>query len=270
MWTCRRRRGRCSRPWRRPNDAGGRLAPVRRGVQRRDPRGERGRGACAVVPRHAPRCAGEPDVRRRRDYGRGERRHGDAADVARAGPGPHGDVSPLRGAVPARGRRGPLEAPAARVRRYRGQEPRVQPRGRDDVRVDPAGAGEDGRRRLEGLRDPRALPVPATEDRGDGGGPADGPPHEGGAPPPLGQGRQRGGGGPGPRAPPGEAAARGAPERVREPEDDSETKVLEIVAALDKDGKGAPWDGILEAAKAKGVGREQLAEAHNRPLAKGP
>jgi len=66
-----------------------------------------------------------------------------------------------------------------------------------------------------------------------------------------------------------EDAASRPPEPVREPEDDSETKVLEIVAVLDKDGKGAPWDGILEAAKAKGVGREQLEEAINGLLDKG-
>src|SRR5467141_931598 len=51
--------------------------------------------------------------------------------------------------------------------------------------------------------------------------------------------------------------------------DESETKVLEIVATLDKDGKGAPWEGILEAATSKGVSKDSLEESINALLDKG-
>jgi len=65
-----------------------------------------------------------------------------------------------------------------------------------------------------------------------------------------------------------EAAAR-PEEPPREPEGDKEETVLGVIEGLDKDGKGAPWDGILDAAKAKGVAREELEEAINGLLDKG-
>lgn len=64
-----------------------------------------------------------------------------------------------------------------------------------------------------------------------------------------------------------EAAQR--PAQAEEESDDQEERVLETIAALDKDGKGAPWDGILEAAKAKGVSKDELEEAVNGLLDKG-
>jgi len=71
---------------------------------------------------------------------------------------------------------------------------------------------------------------------------------------------------------PGETA-REAPttakdERSTEP-DETETKVLEVIATLDKDGKGAAWEGILEAATSKGVSKNALEESINALLDKG-
>jgi len=60
-----------------------------------------------------------------------------------------------------------------------------------------------------------------------------------------------------------------APEREPEPDDGKETAVLEVITSLDKDGKGAPWDAILTASKAKGIAKEDLEEAINRLLDKG-
>ena len=65
-----------------------------------------------------------------------------------------------------------------------------------------------------------------------------------------------------------EAAAPVKEEPPREP-DESEAKVLEIIAALDKDGKGAPWEGILENATSKGVSKDSLEESINALLDKG-
>jgi len=71
---------------------------------------------------------------------------------------------------------------------------------------------------------------------------------------------------------PGEATAEPAPaakeEAPSEP-DETELKVLEIIATLDKDGKGAPWEGILEAATSKGVAKDALEESINSLLDKG-
>src|SRR5207253_3611499 len=57
-------------------------------------------------------------------------------------------------------------------------------------------------------------------------------------------------------------------EAPREP-DEAESKVLEIIASLDKDGKGAPWEGILEAALSKSVAKDALEESINSLLDKG-
>src|SRR5206468_366683 len=60
---------------------------------------------------------------------------------------------------------------------------------------------------------------------------------------------------------PGEATAEPARAAKEEPPsepDETELKVLEIIATLDKDGKGAPWEGILEAATSKGVAKDAL------------
>ena len=51
--------------------------------------------------------------------------------------------------------------------------------------------------------------------------------------------------------------------------DETETKVLEIIGTLDKDGKGAAWEGILEAATSKGVAKDALEETINALLDKG-
>ncbi len=71
---------------------------------------------------------------------------------------------------------------------------------------------------------------------------------------------------------PGEATAEPAPaakeEAPSEP-DETEVKVLEIIATLDKEGKGAPWEGILEAATSKGVAKDALEESINSLLDKG-
>src|SRR5213080_1064939 len=51
--------------------------------------------------------------------------------------------------------------------------------------------------------------------------------------------------------------------------DESEGKVLEIIAAWDADGKGAPWEGILETATTRGVSKDSLEESINALLDKG-
>ena len=58
---------------------------------------------------------------------------------------------------------------------------------------------------------------------------------------------------------------------AKEPEEptENEDKVLEVVASLDKDGKGAPWEGILDAAGKAGVAKDKLEEAINSLLDKG-
>lgn len=66
-----------------------------------------------------------------------------------------------------------------------------------------------------------------------------------------------------------EAAQKPPAAEAEEEPDDAEEKVLEIIAGLDKDGKGAPWDGILEAAKSKDVTKDRLEEAINGLLDKG-
>ncbi len=48
-----------------------------------------------------------------------------------------------------------------------------------------------------------------------------------------------------------------------------EDKVLEVITALDKDGKGAPWEGILDAAGKAGVSKDKLEESINSLLDKG-
>jgi DNA replicative helicase MCM subunit Mcm2 (Cdc46/Mcm family) len=57
-------------------------------------------------------------------------------------------------------------------------------------------------------------------------------------------------------------------EAPREP-DETESKVLAIITTLDKDGKGAPWEGILEAAVSKSVAKDALEESINSLLDKG-
>jgi RPA family protein len=73
-------------------------------------------------------------------------------------------------------------------------------------------------------------------------------------------------------APPGEATPEPLPtskeERPSEP-DESEAKVLEVIAALDADGKGAAWEGILEKATAQGLPKDKLEESINSLLDKG-
>lgn len=65
-----------------------------------------------------------------------------------------------------------------------------------------------------------------------------------------------------------EAPATEKEERSAEP-DATETQVLAVIGELDNDGKGAPWEGILEAATAKGVSKDALEESINSLLDKG-
>jgi RPA family protein len=71
---------------------------------------------------------------------------------------------------------------------------------------------------------------------------------------------------------PGEPTTEPAPiakeERPTEP-DETELKVLDVIGTLDKDGKGAAWEGILEAATSRGVSKDALEEAINSLLDKG-
>ncbi len=55
-------------------------------------------------------------------------------------------------------------------------------------------------------------------------------------------------------------------ETKKEPDTEEERLVLEIVETLDRDGKGASWDEIVDAAGKKGVTKEQLEEITNRLL----
>ncbi len=58
---------------------------------------------------------------------------------------------------------------------------------------------------------------------------------------------------------------------AKEPEEPTadEDKVLEVIASLDMDGKGAPWEGILESAGKAGVSKDKLEESINSLLDKG-
>jgi len=65
-----------------------------------------------------------------------------------------------------------------------------------------------------------------------------------------------------------EAAPRAEAKEPEEPTAD-EDKVLEVITTLDKDGKGAPWEGILDAAGKAGVTKDKLEESINSLLDKG-
>ncbi|MFQ5837300.1 MAG: RPA family protein [Thermoplasmata archaeon] len=52
-------------------------------------------------------------------------------------------------------------------------------------------------------------------------------------------------------------------------ENEEEQLVLDIVSSLDRNGKGASWDEIVEAAKKKGLSKEGLEEMTNQLLDKG-
>ncbi len=65
-----------------------------------------------------------------------------------------------------------------------------------------------------------------------------------------------------------EPAAKAEAKEPEEPTAD-EDKVLEVITALDKDGKGAPWEGILDAAGKAGVAKDKLEESINSLLDKG-
>ena len=65
-----------------------------------------------------------------------------------------------------------------------------------------------------------------------------------------------------------EAAPRAEAKEPEEPTVD-EDKVLEVIASLDKDGKGAPWEGILDSAGKAGVSKDKLEESINSLLDKG-
>ncbi len=72
----------------------------------------------------------------------------------------------------------------------------------------------------------------------------------------------------GPSEPAPESVPAAREEPASEP-DESEATVLEIIAMLDKDGKGAPWEGILEAATSRRVPKDALEESINSLLDKG-
>ncbi|HEY5605228.1 MAG TPA: hypothetical protein VIL45_01765 [Thermoplasmata archaeon] len=65
------------------------------------------------------------------------------------------------------------------------------------------------------------------------------------------------------------AVASPEPERKASEPDADEEAVLEIIASLDKDGRGAAWEGILDAASTKSVSKDRLEESINRLLDKG-
>ena len=66
-------------------------------------------------------------------------------------------------------------------------------------------------------------------------------------------------------------AAEATPEMAAKSEEPTadEERVLGIVASLDKDGKGASWEGILDAAGKAGVSKDKLEESINSLLDKG-
>jgi len=70
---------------------------------------------------------------------------------------------------------------------------------------------------------------------------------------------------------PAPVAAKPAPkaEAAKGPGEEAEDVVLALITELDRDGKGAPWDALLEAAAKKGVRKEGLEEAVNELLDKG-
>ena len=65
-----------------------------------------------------------------------------------------------------------------------------------------------------------------------------------------------------------EPAAKPDAKESQEPTAD-EDRVLAVITSLDKDGKGAPWEGILEAAQKQGVSKDKLEESINSLLDKG-
>lgn len=59
-------------------------------------------------------------------------------------------------------------------------------------------------------------------------------------------------------------------EEIEEQDDvDNEEKVLGIIDSLDKKGKGAPWDEIVEEARKAGIAKSELEELTNSLLDKG-
>lgn len=62
-----------------------------------------------------------------------------------------------------------------------------------------------------------------------------------------------------------------SPEEIDEEEEniDNEEKVLAIIDRLDKKGKGAPWDEIVEEARKEGIEKNELEEITNSLLDKG-
>jgi RPA family protein len=67
------------------------------------------------------------------------------------------------------------------------------------------------------------------------------------------------------------AAAKAAPkaEAPRKKDEETEDAVLALIGELDQDGKGAPWDALLDAAGKKGIRKEALEEGVNELLDKG-
>ena len=68
-------------------------------------------------------------------------------------------------------------------------------------------------------------------------------------------------------APPASRAPKAEP--AKGTGEDVEDAVLALIAELDKDGKGAPWDAILAAAGKQGIRKEVLEEGVNELLDKG-
>ncbi|HYS70949.1 MAG TPA: hypothetical protein VEM95_00855 [Thermoplasmata archaeon] len=70
-------------------------------------------------------------------------------------------------------------------------------------------------------------------------------------------------------APPAKAPPNAAKPEATKKADAAEDTVLALIGDLDRDGKGAPWDAILEAAATKGIRKDALEEAVNTLLDKG-
>ena len=71
-----------------------------------------------------------------------------------------------------------------------------------------------------------------------------------------------------PEEPPAAAKPAARPAATKK-DDEAEDAVLALIGELDRDGKGAPWDAILDAAGKKGIRKEALEEAVNELLDKG-
>lgn len=70
-------------------------------------------------------------------------------------------------------------------------------------------------------------------------------------------------------AAPAERVPRPQAEKKEEGAEEAEEAVLSLIGELDADGKGAPWDALLETAAKAGIAKDALEEAVNELLDKG-